>query len=166
MNYLIDEKDDIGKGPNCVISMLHHYLDSRKTENIWFCFSDNCVGQNKNNKVQVSAQESSKSMAKVILIHMKICSSVQLPHRLVAIPAIHFRKKNFTWYKWDENLEQFYKPLVGITKNHHFQISCDGKVKGKGVCRFRKHKRIHIAFEANIDDTMPNVITPEGIRQS
>ena len=28
-NYLIDESVTIGKGPNCIISLLHHYLETR-----------------------------------------------------------------------------------------------------------------------------------------
>lgn len=49
VNYLIDEGDSIGKGPNAVISLLHHYIESRPRVNTLVLFADNCVGQNKNN---------------------------------------------------------------------------------------------------------------------
>ena len=29
VNYLIDEDDHVGKGANCVVSMVHHYLESK-----------------------------------------------------------------------------------------------------------------------------------------
>ena len=31
VNYLIDENDQPGKGANCVVSMLHHYLELHST---------------------------------------------------------------------------------------------------------------------------------------
>ena len=52
MNYLIDEADDIGKGANATISLIHHYLHAHglKERNL-LLHADNCVGQNKNNMV-------------------------------------------------------------------------------------------------------------------
>lgn len=47
-NYLIDEADQVGKGADCVISLLHAYLETIKAD-ILILFADNCVGQNKNN---------------------------------------------------------------------------------------------------------------------
>lgn len=49
-NILIDENDNVGKGANCVISMLDYYLDNITAKKI-VLYSDNCVGQNKNNAV-------------------------------------------------------------------------------------------------------------------
>lgn len=49
-NYLLDEAFDVGKGPNAIISQLHHYFESHSTENLTL-FCDNCVTQNKNNCV-------------------------------------------------------------------------------------------------------------------
>lgn len=48
-HYLIDEADNIGKGANTTISLLHHYLESKENVDILVLFADNCVGQNKNN---------------------------------------------------------------------------------------------------------------------
>ena len=50
INYLIDENDNPGKGANCVISMLHHFLESKTNSNQdLLLHADNAVGQNKNN---------------------------------------------------------------------------------------------------------------------
>ena len=50
VNYLIDENDNPGKGANCVISMLHHFLESKTNANQDILLhADNAVGQNKNN---------------------------------------------------------------------------------------------------------------------
>ncbi len=48
-NYLIDESDNAGKGANAVISMLDDYLRLYDEGGVLLLFSDNCVGQNKNN---------------------------------------------------------------------------------------------------------------------
>ena len=48
--YLVDEAEEVGKGANTVVSLLHHFLEH------WGCGEkdvvlqmDNCAGQNKNN---------------------------------------------------------------------------------------------------------------------
>ena len=58
VNYLFNEKETIGingsksHGPNCVISMLHHYLEVHGQQEPEVNFhADNCVGQNKNKSV-------------------------------------------------------------------------------------------------------------------
>ena len=49
VNYLIDEAASTGKGANCVISYLHHYLTQFGLgEKEMHLPADNCVGQNKN----------------------------------------------------------------------------------------------------------------------
>ena len=50
VNYLIDESDNPGKGANCVVSMLHHYLQKQSySDQEILLHADNAVGQNKNN---------------------------------------------------------------------------------------------------------------------
>ena len=45
VNYLINESDNPGKGANCVISMLHHYLESKTNPNQdLLLHADNAVG--------------------------------------------------------------------------------------------------------------------------
>lgn len=50
VNYLIDEADNVGKGANATISLVHHYLQSHghRVKHLKL-HADNCVGQNKNN---------------------------------------------------------------------------------------------------------------------
>ncbi len=48
-NYLIDECQRIGKGPNMVLSMLHHYIFGKAPPGKKIIlYADNCPGQNKN----------------------------------------------------------------------------------------------------------------------
>jgi hypothetical protein len=51
INYLIDEANIIGKGSNAVVSMVHHYLDTKQPGRKLRLHADNCVGQNKNNTI-------------------------------------------------------------------------------------------------------------------
>lgn len=52
VNYLIDENDAPGKGANCVVSLVHNYLEkwSLSGEQLML-HADNAVGHNKNNTV-------------------------------------------------------------------------------------------------------------------
>ena len=50
VNYLIDEAENPGKGANCTISLVHHFLDKYGCgEDDVQLHADNCTGQNKNN---------------------------------------------------------------------------------------------------------------------
>ena len=52
VNYLIDENDFAGKGANCVVSLLHHYLEWKTSVGQHLLLhADNATGQNKNNTV-------------------------------------------------------------------------------------------------------------------
>ena len=58
INYLYGESDNIGKngtkchGPNCVVSMLHHFFATHGNGEEACCLhADNCCGQNKNKTV-------------------------------------------------------------------------------------------------------------------
>ncbi len=47
--YIIPEACSTGKGPNAIISMLHHFFENFSLgENNIICHADNCCGQNKN----------------------------------------------------------------------------------------------------------------------
>ena len=49
VNYLIDEGMNVGKGTNCVISLLHHFLGEHNfSEANLLLYANNCCGQNKN----------------------------------------------------------------------------------------------------------------------
>lgn len=48
--YLVDEAENPGKGADCVISLIHHYIETYgHGEKCLYLHADNCVGQNKNN---------------------------------------------------------------------------------------------------------------------
>ena len=50
VNYLIDESENVGKGANATVSLVHHYLANHgQKEDHLLLHADNCVGQNKNN---------------------------------------------------------------------------------------------------------------------
>ncbi|KAJ8304602.1 hypothetical protein KUTeg_018185 [Tegillarca granosa] len=50
--YLIDESEEVGKGANSVVSMLHHHFHYKSYgETAAKLHMDNCAGQNKNNIV-------------------------------------------------------------------------------------------------------------------
>ena len=58
INYLFGERDTIGEngtkchGPNCVVSMLHHFSETHGNgEYEFYLHADNCRGQNKNKTV-------------------------------------------------------------------------------------------------------------------
>lgn len=52
INYLIDEGMNIGKGGNCIISLLHHFLETHNFGEAHLkLHADNCSGQNKNRLV-------------------------------------------------------------------------------------------------------------------
>ena len=44
----------IGKGPNTVITLIHHFLESQPPQDTLVLFADNCIGQNKNNERYVA----------------------------------------------------------------------------------------------------------------
>ena len=50
VNYLISEKENPGKGADCVINLVHHYLENYGSGAYDVLLqADNCVGQNKSN---------------------------------------------------------------------------------------------------------------------
>ena len=50
VNYLIDEAENSGKGADCVISLVHHYLGKYGyKERAIYLHADNCIAQNGNN---------------------------------------------------------------------------------------------------------------------
>lgn len=50
VNYPIDEAENPGKGADCVISLVHHYLGKYgHSEKAVYLHADNCTAQNKNN---------------------------------------------------------------------------------------------------------------------
>ena len=80
VNYLIDENDQPGKGANCVVSLLHHYLElhSSPTQEV-LLHADNAVGQNEKNTMMqylcwriITARNAKIKMSLMVARH-KIC---------------------------------------------------------------------------------------------
>lgn len=160
-NYLFDEHQTIGPdgkkshGPNCVISMLHHYLGgwSKDIPHL-VLHADNCCAQNKNKSV----------VAYLALRMLKGChTSLKYDFMLAGhtrslvdgcfglVKMKYRRQDNYTvtdlvnavnkstvdtnsavlypawsWQNWDEYLAQFFKPVPGITKLHSLDFHRDG----------------------------------------
>lgn len=165
-NITIDEEDSVGKGGNAVISMLHFYLEKCPAKNI-VLFSDNCVGQNKNNAVLhyllwriLTSRNSTISLNFLLTGHTKFSpdrnfgilkakygkSIVDCQEDLIkviqtsspggfnlAVPSKEPQTKirNVFWGQWDVYLKQFFCPIVGLTKYHHFNFHIDGRITGK-----------------------------------
>ncbi|XP_071053768.1 uncharacterized protein [Onthophagus taurus] len=189
-NYLIDEKDSIGKGPNCVVSILHHYLKTSSNTETLVLFSDNCVGQNKNNVViGYLMWRVAKGLQKAILFNFLLTGHTKFtPDRFFGIfkakyavsnidthddlmkcvvassPSGHNKAvsaENVTWYDWANYLQQFYKPLIGITQYHHFIISSNS-VKVRQFADSEETIEFKL-LQQPVNDLMPNIIKPVGL---
>ncbi|XP_071056005.1 uncharacterized protein [Onthophagus taurus] len=189
--YLIDEKDDVGKGPNCVVSILHHHLETycEDIEKL-VIFCDNYVGQNKNNAVLSYLQwRVARKLNQTILFNFLLTGHTKFaPDRYFGIfkakyatsnidtyedllqcvvessPSSHNKAvsaENVTWYQWDSYLKPFYRPLVGITQFHHF-IICTDCVKTKKFADSEDVDTFHLLLKP-IDSEMPETIQPVGL---
>lgn len=159
VHYLIDEGNDIGKGANTTISLVHHYLQTHGLkEKVLRLHADNCVGQNKNNAFMhylmwrvIAGLNTSIELSFMLVGHTKFA-----PDRFFGIFKQAFRRsvvetmtdmqqvvmksstsgKNVPqltvdsdgnryvhWVDWTSFFQKYFKPIVGITSFHHFQIS-------------------------------------------
>ena len=58
-HVLTDEEENPGKGADCVITLVHRYLEHHGAgEKDVYLHADNCVGQNKNDNNSISRVES------------------------------------------------------------------------------------------------------------
>lgn len=181
----------MGKGPNCVVSILHHHLETY-CEDIQklVIFCDNCVGQNKNNAVLSYLQwRVARKLNQTILFNFLLTGHTKFaPDRYFGIfkfkyatsnidtyedllqcvvessPSGHNKAvsaENVTWYQWDSYLKPFYRPLVGITQFHHF-IICTDCVKTKKFADSEDVDTFHLLLKP-IDSEMPETIQPVGL---
>lgn len=191
MNYLTDESCDIGKGPNCVISFLHHYLETNSSPEMdLVLFSDNCVGQNKNNAMLGYLMwRMSKKLNKSISLNFLLTGHTKFsPDRFFGIFKSKYALSNIdnhedlvncvvasshsghnkavsandvTWYNWTSYVNQFYKPLIGITSYHHFKILSDG-VEARSFADSENCVELKLQLAA-VNDEMPEILIPEGL---
>lgn len=69
--------------------------------------------------------------------------------------------ENVVWYDWVSYLKKFYKPMVGITKFHHFVISSEA-IEAKQFADSDETTRFELVLQP-VNDLMPNIITPQGL---
>jgi hypothetical protein len=155
-NYLFNESQCIGKngskshGPNCVISMLHHYLAVYgKGEPECHFHADNCVGQNKNKTVLAYfVWRTLVGLSKEItLSFMRVGHTRCIVDSFFGLLKKHFRSSDcntmlqlkatvessavcnsaqlfeWEWREWDSFFLTMFKPLPGITKYQHFRFT-------------------------------------------
>ena len=152
---------DNGKshGPNCVVSMLHRYLEKTPHAKVLHAHCDNCTGQNKNKtvlaylcwRILVGLEDDIKLSFMIVghtrctvdggfgVVKKKFRSSdtdtaAQLTQMINA--SGHRNKAvlfDWEWLQWDEFLQTFFKKVQGITSYQHFHLSkaFPGQVKMK-----------------------------------
>uniref|UniRef100_A0A0K8TWY0 DUF7869 domain-containing protein n=1 Tax=Bactrocera latifrons TaxID=174628 RepID=A0A0K8TWY0_BACLA len=100
-NYMLDEKDDVGKGPNCFVSILHYHLETyyKDTETL-VLLCDNCVGQNKNNTVLSYLQwRLARGLNKTILFNFLLTGHTKFaPDRYFGIVKSKYAVSNIDTY--------------------------------------------------------------------
>ena len=158
---LITEK---GHGPNNVISMLHHYLESTVNSPTLHLHCDNCVGQNKNKSVMaylalriLVGKEESVTVSFMVVGHTRCAvdggfglakkkfraSDTDTYDQLASLvsasaaPNESCKASEWVWRDWDSFLQGHFKKIAGIMKHHHFSFSAEekGVVTMKGTCR-------------------------------
>ncbi|XP_018795554.1 PREDICTED: uncharacterized protein LOC108973021 [Bactrocera latifrons] len=112
-NYMPDEKYDVGKGPNCVVSILHYHLETYyKDIETLVLFCDNCVGQNKNNTVLSYLQwRLARGLNKTILFNFLLTGHTKFaPDRYFGI----FKSK----YAVSRSMQIYYS----VSRHHHLGV--------------------------------------------
>ena len=152
MNYLIDEADDIGKGANATISLIHHYLQvhGQKKRHL-LLHADNCVGQNKNNVViqylawriiaglSGTAEHTKfapdgffgffkrlyrRSMVDTMTDIVRVVKkSSSFGKNQAQLTVTPLGSREIHLIDWSQFFQSFFKPIPGITTYHHFKES-------------------------------------------
>ena len=114
VNYLIDEDENPGKGADCTISLVHHYLEKYGCgEKNLQLHADNCTGQNKNNAVihyllwrVITGQHKAAQISFMLVGHTKFA-----PDRFFGLV-----KKRYRWSS------VFFKSIPNILTYHSFTV--------------------------------------------
>ena len=169
-HYLYTEAQCIGPdntkshGPNNVISLLYHYLESQNHARTLHFHCDNCVGQNKYKSLMaymalriLTAKEDEITVSFMVVGHTRCAvdggfglakkkfrasdtdTYTQLA-KLVSDSAVLNEScvsTEWEWRDWDTFLQEHFKKVAGITKHHHFFFSATqkGVVTMKATCR-------------------------------
>lgn len=140
-NYLLDEEFEIGKGPNAVISQIHHYFETNPAENL-VLFCDNCVAQNKNNcMLHYLSWRVDSGKNKSITLNFLLTGHTKFsPDRSFGLIKLEYGRSNvdcyqdfeevvnrsshkkfnvavngstIQWRTWDAHFKEFYRTLPG-----------------------------------------------------
>ena len=149
MNYLIDETDEIGKGANGTVSLIHHYLQTH---------GNNCVGQNKNDIVVqylawriIAGLNDTAELSFMLVGHTKFAPDCffglfKRLYRLSLVDTMTDRVRvvkessssgknqaeltvtplglrEVYWIDWSQFFQHFFKPIPSTTTYHHFKVS-------------------------------------------
>jgi len=151
--------EDNGKshGPNCVVSMLHRYLQNTPHSKHLHGHCDNCCGQNKNKTVMaylcwrvLVGLEEDIMLSFMVVGHTRCtvdggfgvikkkfrASDTDTVSQLVQLVDSSGHRNSpaffdWEWRCWDDFLKKDFKKVDGITSYQHFQFSKEfpGKVK-------------------------------------
>ena len=159
-NFLFGEQFCIGQdgkkahGPNCVISMLHYYLEHNSPKQTLHLHADNCSGQNKNKSVlaYLMWRCATGLSDKIELSFMRVGHTRCAVDGYFGLIKQKWRKSEndtlkdveeavnsscvpntallycWDWREWDAFLAKTYKPVKGILKYQHFVVSKDDKI--------------------------------------
>ena len=117
--FLIDESEQIGKGSNTVVSLLHAYFSLHGLgERQATLQADNCVGQNKN-----KAMIWYLAWRIICNLHDRIELNFMLPGHTKFRPCIPQLFKDWNYYDWNSFFEQCFLPCTGIASYHTFIFS-------------------------------------------
>ena len=153
------EDNKLNHNPNCVISMLHAYLESSVHGRKLHLHCDNCCGQNKNKTMMaylcwrlLCGLEDQIDISFMVVGHTR-CSvdggfglakqkyrlgDIDTMEQLVSVVTESAcsnvaSTKNWEWRDWDSFLQGYFKRLAGITQYQHFNMTKEqpGKIKMK-----------------------------------
>lgn len=188
VNLCIDEAEMIGKGPNCVVSLLHHYLQTVTCETLVF-FADNCVAQNKNNTVLQYFQWRVLCGLNTEIFHNFLLTGHTKfsPDRMFGLAKRKYSQcdvdthddflacmeksstyniavsgKEIVWYEWDKFLRSYFKSLPQITSYHHFLIDVTG-IQCKAFAQSSTSTHHNLVLRPLDCNILPPVITPVGL---
>ena len=183
-------------GPNSVVSMLHHFLSSHSCDGKELHFhADNCVGQNKNRTVigylawRIICGLNPAITLSFMQVGHRRCyvdgnfglikkfyrsSDIDTVQQLEAMVNNSSKNNiaqmyNWEWREWDTTLDEFFKPIKGITKYQHFLFRCTkiGKVSVKVACDSEPEEvsilKKGITVERVKEAEIPSVIGPGGM---
>ena len=198
--YLFHEAQTVGqdgkkcRGPNAVVSMIHHFL-SQEERSLHLSFhADNCVGQNKNRTVLAYMLW----RCAVGLSNSIELSFMRVGHTRCAVDGYFgsLKKKfqssdvdslqdvedvtnsscgpnravmfSWQWLDWQSHLDTMFKPLKGIAKFQHFRITKDapGKVAVRVGPDSEESEEVLLKHGATPSPDLPPILPVAGLSEA